>query len=242
MNWEDPTFGNSLDALGPSKPAETGALDQGTEAQPTSSCSGTPAPPPCPSCPQGQGLHLSWGPHGVSWRPGWVGESRVVGYSPEPSRAVPPAVASSQRSGRKGGGREGGTQRGGSSHKGRRGCWPGYRCSARVPTRLDVEGRVCPASVLPRRASATAHCWARPSPGATGWWTPACTWPPAPRTCAAAPPVHVPPLLSTPASVPMQGASRRTGGALTSAVSAPPGPAPGATLGPASYPESLGRG
>lgn len=89
--------------------------------------------------------------------------------------------------------------------------------------------------MLPRRASATAPCGARPSRSATRWWTLPCTWPPAPRICAAARTARVPPSPSTPASVPMQGDSPRTGGALTSAVSAPwPGPAPGPTptLGP----------
>lgn len=89
---------------------------------------------------------------------------------------------------------------------------------------------------LPRRASAVAPCWAQPSLSATGWWTPRCTWQPAPRTCAAAPPARAPPSPSTPASVPMPGGSLRTGGALTSAVSGrcAPGPAPGPapTAGP----------
>lgn len=97
----------------------------------------------------------------------------------------------------------------------------GEGCRARVPAGSHMEGRGYSASVLPRRASAAAPCWAWPLPSAMGWWTPTCMWLRAPRTCAAALPAHVPPSLSTPASVPMQGASHRTGGALTSAVSAP---------------------
>lgn len=74
-----------------------------------------------------------------------------------------------------------------------------------------------------RRVSAAGPCLAQPLPSAMHWWTRTSMRPPAFRICAAAPPAHVPPLLSTPASVPMQGDSRRTGGALTSAVSTPQG-------------------
>lgn len=102
-----------------------------------------------------------------------------------------------------------------------------------------ARGRECPTSVTPRTASATAPCWARPSLSAASWWMPVRTWLPAPRTCAVAPAARVPPLLNTPASVPTRGASRRAGGAPTSAVSAPLGPGPGST---GASPESLGRG
>ena len=114
--------------------------------------------------------------------------------------------------------------------KGRKGVpWLGKVCRARGPPTC-TEGGQCQTSVLPRRASATAPCSAGPLRSATRWWTPPCTWRPAPRTCVAAPPALVPPLRSTPASVPTRGDSPRTGGARTSAVSGPrPGPAPGPT-------------
>lgn len=83
-------------------------------------------------------------------------------------------------------------------------------------SRPEAVNRRC----APRRTSAAAPCWARPSPSATGWWPPTITWPPAPRTCAAAPPARARPSPSTPASAPTRGGSRRTGGAPTSAVSA----------------------
>lgn len=117
--------------------------------------------------------------------------------------------------------------------KGRKGVpWPGKVCRARSPPTCTEGGR-CQSSVLPRRASATAPCSAGPLQSATRWWTPPRTWPPAPRTCVAAPPALVPPSQSTPASAPTRGDSPRTGGARTSAVSGPrPGPAPGPTPTP----------
>lgn len=150
--------------------------------------------------------------------------------------------------GQMGGGREGGMRRwmrdgrwasrwlaGRLEPQGKGASWPGERLQGWGPHRYRTEDRAS-SLCLTRRASVATPCWAQPLLSATGWWMPRCTWPPAPRTCAAAPPAHVPPSPSTLVSVPTPGDSRRAGGALTSAVSAPmhwggaQGPAP--TLGP----------
>lgn len=197
--------------------------------------------PPLSGQPPGVSGHLSWVPHSVSWSPGRAGRPG--------SWVTPRATHHSARcSGRFQGGVEG---------------WMGGRdgqTDGRVLDRTAGEeggtlawvtaagwgprqpctcGRVCPTSVTPRTASATAPCWARPSLSAAAWWMLVRTWPPVSRTCAVAPAARAPPLLNTPASVPTRGASRRTGGAPTSAVSVPLGPGLGRTE---ASPESLGRG
>lgn len=171
---------------------------------------------------------------GVSWSPGggWV---HSHGSVPRAKQSSAPGGGKSPRWGRLGGPPAGRTEarehgrrqtvgervvdgqtdrrmKGKRNFRGGRGS-PGLEMSA------GPEGGQRRASVLPRRASAAAPCSARPSRSATSWWTPLRTWPPAPRTCAAAPRAPVPPSRSTLASAPMRGDSPGTGGAPTSAVS-----------------------